>query len=148
MGELVKAALDAEVGVEGEREDERVGRQVAARVVADQQHRPVLGDAPHVAHVAAEPEAGEQPDQRQVLADVVGIAVVEVGGEPVLDALEDRAGDGAQQRATGARGSGDTARGIAPVAAPFLIGAGLGARAGSWHRPADSRPEMAVVLGV
>ena len=39
MGELVEAALDAEVGREREREDDRLRRHVAAGVVADQQHR-------------------------------------------------------------------------------------------------------------
>ena len=40
---------------------------------------PVLGDVAEVADLAPEPEAREQPGQRQVLADVVGVAVVEVG---------------------------------------------------------------------
>ena len=60
---------------------DRVGGHVAAGVVADQQHRAVLGDVAQVAHLAAEPEAREQPGERQVLADVVGVAVVEVGGQ-------------------------------------------------------------------
>ena len=79
VGELVEGALDAEVGVEGEREDDRVGRQVAAGVVADQQHGPRVGDVAQPAYLAAEPEAGQQPHQRETLADEVGIALVEVG---------------------------------------------------------------------
>ena len=39
MGQLVEGALDAEVGVEGQREDARVRGDVAPGVVADQQHR-------------------------------------------------------------------------------------------------------------
>ena len=42
---------------------------------------PSLGDVAHVADLAAEPEGRDQPGERQVLADVVGVAVVEVGGE-------------------------------------------------------------------
>ena len=80
MGELVEAALDAEVGAEREREDVRVGRQVAARVVADEQDRALRRDVVEAAHVGAEVEAREQPQPRQRLADVVGVALVEVGG--------------------------------------------------------------------
>ena len=79
VGELVEGPLDAEVGVEGEREHDRVRRHVAAGVVADEQHRPLVGDVAQAADLAAVPEAGEQPHQRQVLADVVGVALVEVG---------------------------------------------------------------------
>ena len=57
VGELVEGALDAEVGREGEREDRRVRRQVAAGVVADEQHRAVLGHVAEPADLAAEPEA-------------------------------------------------------------------------------------------
>ena len=57
-----------------------VGRQVAARVVADEQHRPVLGDVAQAPDLAAEVQAGQQPQPRQLLADVVGVALVEVGG--------------------------------------------------------------------
>ena len=81
VGELVEAALDPEVGREGEREDERVRGHVAAGVVADHQHRALLGDVAEVANLAAEPEAREQPEQRQVARGVVGVAVVEVGRE-------------------------------------------------------------------
>ena len=57
MGELVEGALDAEVGAEGEREDGRVRRQVAAGVVADEQHRALLGHVAEAADLAAEPDA-------------------------------------------------------------------------------------------
>ena len=77
--ELVEAPLDAEVGAEREREDVRVGREVAARVVADQQHRALLGDVLEAANVGAEVEAREHPEAGQRLADVVGVALVEVG---------------------------------------------------------------------
>ena len=75
----MEAPLDAEVGGEGEREDSGVGRHVAARVVADQQHRALGGDVLEPAHVGAEVDAGEHPEAGQVLADVVGVALVEVG---------------------------------------------------------------------
>ena len=61
VGELVEAPLDAEVGVEGQREHAGVGRQVAAGVVAHQQHRPLGRDALEAAHLGPEPEAGQQP---------------------------------------------------------------------------------------
>ncbi len=80
MGELVEGALDAEVGREGEREDDRVRRQVAAGVVADEQDAALLGDVAQPAHLAAEVQRGQQPQPRQALADVVGVALVEVGG--------------------------------------------------------------------
>ena len=38
-----------------------------------------LGDVAEVADLAAEPERREQPQQRQLLAELVGVAVVEVG---------------------------------------------------------------------
>ena len=44
VGQLVEGPLDAEVRAEREGEDERVGRHVAAAVVADQQHRPLGGN--------------------------------------------------------------------------------------------------------
>ncbi len=82
MGELVEGPLDAEVGGEGEREDDHLGGHVAAGVVADQQHRPLLGHVAEVADLGRGTRASTQPRERQVLADVVGVAVVEVGGRP------------------------------------------------------------------
>jgi hypothetical protein len=79
VGELEEAPLDAEPGREREREDERVGRDVAARVVSDEQDGPVGGDLLHALHVGSEVEAREQPQARQRLADVVRVALVEIG---------------------------------------------------------------------
>ena len=97
VGQLVEGALHPEVGTEGEREDRRVGRQVAPRVVADEQDRPLLRDVPQAADLAAEPQAGEEPEARQALADVVGVALVEVGArDSQLDLLahaRDQEGD-------------------------------------------------------
>ena len=88
VGELVEGALDAEVGAEGEREDGRVRGQVAAGVVAHQEHGAGLGNVAEPPDLAAEPQAGQQPEPRQALADVVGIALVEVGaGYARLDLL-------------------------------------------------------------
>jgi hypothetical protein len=80
VGELVEAPLDAEVGAEGGGEDRGVRGEVAARVVADEQHRALFRDVAQAADLAAEPEAREQPHARKGLADVVGVALVEVGG--------------------------------------------------------------------
>jgi hypothetical protein len=96
VGELVEGPLDAEVGVEGEGEDRGVGREVAARVVADEQHRPLLGDVPQAADLAAEVEARQQPQARQRLADVVRVALVEIGRRHAAD---DLARDGPDQPA-------------------------------------------------
>ena len=92
VDQRMEPPLDPEVGREGEREDHRVRGDVAARVVADQQHRPLRGDPLQSAHVGAEVEGGEHPEAGQLLADVVGVAIVEVGsrdpgGDQVLDAV-------------------------------------------------------------
>src|SRR5438045_2769694 len=84
VGELEEGPLDAEVGCEREREDEGVGRRVAARVVAHEQDRALGGDLLEPLHVGAEVEAREQPHAGQGLPDVVGIALVEVGGRDAL----------------------------------------------------------------
>ena len=103
--ELVERALDAEVGIEREREDDRVGRHVATGMVADEQHRPGVGDVPESANLAAEPDAGDQPHQRQPLADEVRIALVEIGPrDPSLGLLRDAAQHPREHRAlVGAR---------------------------------------------
>ena len=44
MSELVERPLDPEIGTERQREHESVGWDVAAAVVADQQHRTLGGD--------------------------------------------------------------------------------------------------------
>ena len=73
----------------------RVGRQVAARVVAHEQHRALGRDAVEPAHVGAEVEAREHPEARERLADVVGVALVEVG---LRDARLGERGDGCTTR--------------------------------------------------
>ena len=74
VGELVKDPLRAEVVVEGLGEDERVGDQDAAGVVADQQHRPLGRDVVQPAHLGPEVEVRHQPPRRQGALDVLGIA--------------------------------------------------------------------------
>ena len=108
MGELVEDALDPEVGREREREDARVRRQVAARVVADQQHRPLLGHVAQAAHLGAEVERRGEPQRRQVLADVVGVSIVEVRAR---DLALDLPGDATER-------PGDQ---VSPVAGPFRL---------------------------
>jgi hypothetical protein len=103
VGELVEGPLDPEVGVEREGEDDRVRGDVAAGMVADQQHRPFLGDPLHVPHLAAEPDARDQPGEREVLADEIGIAVVEVGGQAALDLVEEASQQGGTPEAASAR---------------------------------------------
>ena len=56
----------------------RVRGEVAAGVVAHQQHRALLRDVLEPAHVGAEVEARQHPEAGQRLADVVGVALVEV----------------------------------------------------------------------
>ena len=73
-------------------------------MVADEQHRPLLGDGPQAADLAAEPQAAEQPHAGQRLADVVGIAFVEVGRRHALGYLirqrsHEPAGEGGERRA-------------------------------------------------
>src|SRR5258705_7188325 len=61
-------------------------------MVADEQHRTRFGDVAQPADLAAEVEACQQPEPRQRLADVVGVALVEVGdGDAVLNGACDRA---------------------------------------------------------
>jgi len=81
VGELVVGPLDAEVCRESEGEDEGLGCDVAAGVVADHQGRPVLWDVAEIAHLGPEPETREQPDEGKVFAYVVRVPVVEVGAE-------------------------------------------------------------------
>ncbi len=99
--QLVEGALDPEIRVEREREDDRVGRHVAPGVIADQQDRPFVGDVAQPAHLAAVPEARQQPHQRQPLADEVRIAFVEVGaGDPLLGLSAELRQCARQQRST------------------------------------------------
>ena len=78
----------------------RVGRQVAARVVAHEQRRALGGDAVEPAHLGAEVVAREHPQAGQGLADVVGVALVEVG---FRDARLRERGDEPARRASRAR---------------------------------------------
>ena len=64
VGELEEGAFDAEVRGEGEGEDDRVGRDVAAAVVTDQQDRLVGGYAVQTADVGPEVQRGQQPGAR------------------------------------------------------------------------------------
>jgi hypothetical protein len=83
VGQLVERPLDAEVRGERQRENEGVRREVAAAVIADQQHRPVGGNPLETAHVGPEVERRQQPQPRQLLADVVRVSLVEIGlGHP------------------------------------------------------------------
>ena len=93
VGELVEAPLHPEVGAEGEREDVRVRREVAAGVVPHQQHRPLLRDVLQAAHLGPEVEAREHPEAGERLADVVGVALVEVGARHAALGLLGHRGD-------------------------------------------------------
>ena len=61
---------------------------IATAVVADQQNRALGGDPVEPADVGAEVQRREQPVARQLIADVVGVALIEVGlgnsGEDLL----------------------------------------------------------------
>jgi hypothetical protein len=128
VGELVEGPLDAEVGVEGEGEDDRVRGDVASGVVADQEHRTLLGNPLHVPHLAPEPDGGHEPGEREVLADEIGVAVIEVRGQPALELVDEAA---EQRRFPGAT-LGRTP-GISPVCALPLPLRGGGACAALWH---------------
>jgi hypothetical protein len=121
VGEGVKAALDPEIGVEGEGEDRRVRGQVAPGVVADQERRSVLRDPADVPDLSPEPDARQQPGERQVVADVVGIAIVEIGGQPAPDLAGDP-GDRTGERP--GEGLQPLARGTGVGAVPRLGGGG------------------------
>ena len=87
--ELVERPLDAEVRAEREREHEGVGREIAAAVVADEQNRPVGRNPFEAADVGTEIQRRQQPQAGKLLADVVGVALIEVclgnaGGHLVL----------------------------------------------------------------
>ena len=81
MRELEELALGAEVVVERLREDERVGDQRAARVVADEQHRPARRDVLQPAHIGAEPDVRHHAQRGERARDVLGVTQRErVGG--------------------------------------------------------------------
>src|SRR3954452_20861394 len=73
MRELVEGPLQPEARDEREREQERVRRDVAAGVVADEQHRSAIGDVLEAADVGPEgarqhaaPEGQRAPDELRV----------------------------------------------------------------------------------
>ena len=79
--ELEERALGAEVVVERLREDERVGDERAARVVADEQHRPARRDVLQPAHIGAEPDVRHDAQRGERARDVLGVTQLErVGG--------------------------------------------------------------------
>ena len=84
VGQLVEAAFDAEVAAEGQGEDDAVGAGVAARVVADEEHGPLVGNVVEPSDLGPVPQGGEEPGQRQGVPDVVGVAVVEQFGEGLV----------------------------------------------------------------
>jgi hypothetical protein len=48
-------------------------------VIADEEHGSLLRDVPEAANLTPKPEAGDEPEERQMFADVVRVPVVEVG---------------------------------------------------------------------
>ena len=77
--QLVERPLDAEIRAKGQREHERVGRHVAAAVVADQQHRAFGGNPVQARDIGPEIQRRQQPRSWQLVADIVGIPLIEVG---------------------------------------------------------------------
>ena len=75
--ELEELAVRAEVVRERLREDERVGDQGAARVVADEQHRPAWRDVLQPAHIGAEPDVRHDAQRGQRARDVLGVTQLE-----------------------------------------------------------------------
>ena len=90
--ELVEAALGPEVVVERLREDEGVGDQRPAGVVADQQHGLVGGDVLQALDVAAVVDVRQRPQRRERRLDVLGVARVQR-----VDAVERVVAEHAQQ---------------------------------------------------
>jgi hypothetical protein len=90
--ELVEPPLGPEIVVEVLGEDERVGDQRAAGVVADEERRLVLRDVLKAADLGAEVVVAPRAQRRQRLPDVLRVARVEpvVGHCAVRDA--ERAG--------------------------------------------------------
>ena len=78
--ELVEGSLGAEIRDEGDGEDDGIGGHVPAGVVPHHQHRSGGRDLLEPTHLGPEPHARQEPEERQVLADEVGIAALEVVG--------------------------------------------------------------------
>jgi hypothetical protein len=73
MRQLVEAAIGAEVGIERVAEDERVGDQGPARVIADEQYR-TGRYVVQAGHLAAKVAPADRGDRRQRGADVLRVA--------------------------------------------------------------------------
>ena len=124
------------------------GRHVAAGVVGDQQHRSVLGHVAQVPHLAPEPEGGQEPGERQVLADVVGVAIVEVRGQAPPEAPRD-APRRSRRRRRGRRCTTPPPRPGDPVQALEACHAGIRfrcRRCASRARQASPRQPWAAIL--
>jgi serine/threonine-protein kinase len=83
VGELVERPLHPEIRTERQREHESVGWYVAAAVIADQQHRALGGNPVQAPHVGPEIQRRQQPCAGQLLADVVGVALVQAPSDDV-----------------------------------------------------------------
>ena len=103
VGQLVEAALDPEVGAEGEREDAVSGVMLPPEWLPTSSTGPSLGDVLQAAHVGPEVQAREQPQAGQRLADVVRVALVEVGRRHARLRLRGHRSDGAPDQRRRAR---------------------------------------------
>ena len=74
----METALDPEVGRERKREDEGVGRHVAARMVAHEQDRTRRRNPLEMANLRSEVDARQQPETGELITDVVGVSLVHV----------------------------------------------------------------------
>lgn len=70
MDQLVGAAIGTEVVIERLGEDKRVSDQDPARMVADQQHRPLSGYVSQTPHIGPEVQPRHRPPGRQGPLDV------------------------------------------------------------------------------
>ena len=94
---------------------------------------PSSGTLPEAAHLAAEVQRAQQPQAREALADVVRVALVEVGGrDPARDEALDGAQHGAEQAAALRRAASSSAAAAQPaargVAAAVAVGRGRRSR--------------------
>ena len=86
--ELVERPLDTKVGAERQGEHEAVRGNVAAAVVAHQQHRPFRRNAMQSTNVGPEVQGGEHPHAWQLVSDVVRVTLVQIRlGDPGDDLL-------------------------------------------------------------
>ena len=85
MGELKELALHPEVGDEGECEHNGVRGQVAARVIANQQDRPVVGDVVEATDLGPMPQGRQEPGGREPLSDEIGVPLVQVGPRDTIE---------------------------------------------------------------